>query len=66
MESLNTYNLNKIYLYTEVENIAAQKLFEKVGFKKEGLLREDLIYKGRKIDRFVYGLIVEEYIKKGK
>lgn len=66
MESLNTYNLNKIYLYTEVENIAAQKLFEKVGFKKEGLLKEDLIYKGRKIDRFVYALIIEEYINKGK
>lgn len=58
----NELSLNKIYLYTEIDNISAQKLFEKVGFKKEGLLREDLIYNGRKIDRYVYGLLVQDYI----
>src|SRR5699024_12522468 len=43
------HNLNKVYLYTEVDNIPAQKLFEKVGFKKEGLLKADLIYMGKKV-----------------
>ena len=43
------FNLNKIYLYTEVNNVPAQRLFEKIGFKKEGLLREDIIYNGRKL-----------------
>ena len=65
-EAFNTYNLNKIYLYTEVENISAQKLFERIGFAKEGLLREDLIYNGRKVDRFVYGLLADEYHNKEK
>lgn len=51
-------NLNKLYLYTETGNIPAQKLFEKLGFVKEGLLRCDLIYNGKKIDRYVYGLIL--------
>lgn len=55
--------LNKIYLYTEIGNIAAQKLFEKIGFKKEGLLKNDLICNGRKIDRFVYALLAEEYVR---
>ncbi|MBZ2174091.1 GNAT family N-acetyltransferase [Schnuerera sp. xch1] len=55
--------LNKIYLYTETNNIAAQKLFQKVGFKKEGLLKEDLIYNGRKVDRYTYGLILKDYFK---
>lgn len=64
-EGFNTYNLNKIYLYTEVENTSAQKLFERVGFIKEGLLREDLIQKGRKVDRLLYGLVVAEYLDKG-
>lgn len=54
-------DLNKIYLYTEKANIAAQKLFEKVGFKKEGLLIEDLIYNEKKIDRYVYGLLREDF-----
>ena len=63
-ESFKRYSLNRIYLFTEVENIGAQKLFEKIGFIKEGLLKEDLIYCGRKIDRYIYGLKVEEYINK--
>lgn len=66
MESYYNYNLNKIYLYTEVDNESAQRLFERIGFIKEGLLKQDLIQKGRKVDRFIYGLLVEEYISKGK
>lgn len=62
MKSYEEFGLIKIYLYTEVENIAAQKLFEKVGFEREGLLKNDLFYKGKKIDRYVYGLDVEEYL----
>ena len=65
-ESYHKYKLNKIYLYTEVENKSAQRLFERIGFIKEGLLKEDLIQEGRKIDRFIYGLFVEEYLAKGK
>ncbi|MDG5815668.1 GNAT family protein [Chitinispirillales bacterium ANBcel5] len=61
-ESYNSFGLNKIYLYTEVDNTSAQKLFERIGFIREGLLREDLIKNGRKIDRFAYGLYIEEYI----
>ncbi|MGM0609242.1 MAG: GNAT family N-acetyltransferase [Candidatus Muiribacteriota bacterium] len=62
-ESVYTFNLNKIYLYTEVDNKSAQNLFERIGFIKEGLLREDLIQNGKKIDRFVYGLLVEDYLE---
>ena len=53
--------LNKVYLYTETENINAQRLFERVGFRKEGLLVNDLICNGRKVDRFYYGITFEEY-----
>jgi diamine N-acetyltransferase len=59
-------NLNKIYLYTEVDNISAQKLFENIGFEKEGLLKSDLIHNGKKIDRFIYGLNVESYLSNFK
>lgn len=36
-ESYYNYHLNKIYLYTEVDNLFAQKLFERIGFIKEGV-----------------------------
>ncbi len=55
------FALDYIYLYTETENYQAQKLFERVGFKREGLLKNDLIYNGRKIDRYVYGLDLKNY-----
>lgn len=61
-QGFDRYNLNKIYLYTEVENIDAQRLFESIGFKKEGLLIEDIIYNSKKIDRFVYGLNRKDFI----
>ena len=53
--------LNKIYLYTEVENKSARALFEKVGFKLEGILKDDLIYKGRTIDRCIYSILRKEF-----
>lgn len=53
--------LNKVYLYTEEDNIIAQKLFEKIGFSKEGLLVSDLIYNGREVNRYVYGIVKKGY-----
>lgn len=59
-KSSKELGLQKIYLYTEIKNIPAQKLFEKVGFIKEGLLKNDLIHNGEAIDRYVYGLVIED------
>lgn len=56
----NELHLNKVYLHTEKNNIAAQKLFEKIGFEKEGLLKHDLIYNGKKKDRYIYGIILRK------
>ena len=55
--------LNRVYLFTETENIAAQKLFEKVGFVKEGRLKNDIVSHGRFVDRFAYGSCKEDYQK---
>ncbi|MCQ2516229.1 MAG: GNAT family N-acetyltransferase [Saccharofermentans sp.] len=55
--------LNRIYLFTETENIPAQKLFEKVGFIKEGCVRQDIISHGQFVDRFAYGICRSDYKK---
>lgn len=57
-------NLNKVYLYTEVENIVAQRLFTKLGFHKEGTIKEDLIINNKKKDRYLYAIFRSEWIKK--
>ena len=59
--AFNTLNLNKVYLYTEFDNVNAQRLFEKLGFEKEGLIKDDLIFNGRKVDRFFYGITKQKY-----
>lgn len=56
-----TLGLNKLYLHTEVENIAAQRLFEKVGFVKEGCAIQDLYSRGTFVDRYLYGLTRERW-----
>ena len=53
--------LNRIYLFTEVENVAAQKLFERVGFIREGIIRQDIVSHGEYVDRIAYGLLREDW-----
>ena len=59
--AFNQLDLNKVYLYTEVANITAQRLFERIGFKKEGLLKDDLWVGGKGIDRYFYGICRFDY-----
>ncbi len=61
--AFSTLDLNRIYLFTESENVIAQKLFEKVGFVREGLLHDDIISRGRFIDRYAYGLTKSDYFQ---
>lgn len=53
--------LNKIYLYTETENNAAQRLFESVGFVKEGLIKQDIARGEKYMDRIAYGYLKENW-----
>lgn len=59
--AFQTLGLNRIYLFTEVENETAQKLFERVGFVREGILRQDIISHCRYVDRIAYGFLREDW-----
>ena len=54
-------NLNKIYLVTNDDNIAAYKIYENLGFKLEGLLRNHKWKNNRFVDRKFYGLLKSEW-----
>lgn len=53
--------LNRVYLYTEENNLAAQKLFERIGFQKEGVLKEDVLSHGTFVNRYVMALTLADY-----
>jgi RimJ/RimL family protein N-acetyltransferase len=60
-------NLNRIDLGVYAEHKAAIHSYEKVGFKVEGRLREDLFHEGQFKDRLWMGLLRSEYTNtKGK
>lgn len=50
-------SLHKIYLNTDGENHPAHRLFEKVGFAREGFFVDDMIHRGRYIDRIRYAIL---------
>jgi ribosomal-protein-alanine N-acetyltransferase len=54
-------NLYRIEARTMLDNIASQKLLEKVGFKKEGILRGYRIIRGEPIDVVLYSITRNDY-----
>lgn len=56
-------NLSEVYLYTEVDNIPAQKLFEKCGFMQGGIFRNSAVNHGKSVDRYYYSVSSSEWRK---
>ncbi len=57
-------NLNRIEAFTGSRNIASQRLLERLGFTKEGLLREHYCNKGTIEDSICYSLLRSEFTLK--
>jgi len=56
-------NLHRVYLITDSNNKCAINAFEKSGFIKEGLLRQDCFRNGRYVDSIFMGCLLEDYEK---
>lgn len=52
--------LHRLYFGTHIDNIAMQKVGEKLGFQKEGLLKDAQYKNGKYNDIVCYGLIQQE------
>ncbi len=59
-------NLRKLYTGMIKGNEASKKVFEKVGFKVEGVLREHFYLNGKYYDSYRCGLLRRDYIKRMK
>ena len=53
-------DLNRLELVADVDNLASQRVAEKVGFQKEGIKREGTWIGGRGVDVFAYGLLASD------
>ena len=53
--------LNRVQAETDTRNLASAHVLEKLGFVREGTLREDCVVSGEVSDSWVYGLIRREW-----
>ena len=56
-------NLNRIYLGVTHENKGAIRVYEKAGYKREGVLKEDIYRNSRYYDSVRMGLLRDDYYK---
>jgi len=56
-----TLDLNRVQAETDTRNAASARVLEKLGFVREGTLREDCIVNGEVSDSWVYGLIRSQW-----
>lgn len=48
--------LQEIYLYTEIDNLPAQRLFERCGFVKKERIANSAMNRGKPVDRYLYSI----------
>jgi RimJ/RimL family protein N-acetyltransferase len=51
----------RLQAYTDVRNVGSQKVLEKVGFKKEGIVRKNGFVRGEWKDECLYSFLREEW-----
>jgi ribosomal-protein-alanine N-acetyltransferase len=59
--AFDTLDLNRLQAEADTRNMASARVLEKLGFVREGTLREDCIVNGEVSDSWVYGLLRREW-----
>ena len=59
--AFDTLDLNRVQAETDTRNVASARVLEKLGFVREGTLREDCVVNGDVSDSWVYGLLRREW-----
>lgn len=58
--AFDSLDLNRVQAETDTRNIASARVLEKLGFVREGTMREDCIVNGVTSDSWVFGLLRRE------
>ena len=59
--AFDTLDLNRVQAETDTRNLASARVLEKLGFVREGTMREDCVVDGEVSDSWVYGLLRREW-----
>ncbi|RAG85233.1 GNAT family N-acetyltransferase [Streptacidiphilus pinicola] len=59
--AFDTLDLNRVQAEADTRNIGSARVLEKLGFVREGTLREDCVVNGDVSDSWVYGLLRREW-----
>ncbi|MEU6532756.1 GNAT family protein [Streptomyces sp. NPDC046928] len=59
--AFDTLDLNRVQAEADTRNEASARVLEKLGFVREGTLREDCVVNGVVSDSWVYGLLEREW-----
>ena len=59
--AFETLNLNRVWLHVYEYNERGIRAYEKVGFKREGVLRQDRYHAGRYWDTITMAILREEW-----
>jgi RimJ/RimL family protein N-acetyltransferase len=61
--AVNELGVKRLELLTDPNNLASQRVAEKAGFQREGLLRSSLEYRdGKRRDSFIFSALPEELV----
>ncbi len=55
------YGMHRVRVRMDARNAASARLCERLGFRREGLLRQDWLIKGEWTDTLVYGMLAAEW-----
>ncbi|OAX45442.1 GNAT family N-acetyltransferase [Paenibacillus sp. AD87] len=58
----NTLGVHRIYAKCRPNNKASEKVMQKIGMQREGLMREHWFYKGEYHDSCLYSILAKEYV----
>ncbi|CAN5477657.1 GNAT family protein [soil metagenome] len=59
--AFDTLDLNRVQSETDTRNLASARVLEKLGFEREGTLRENCIVDGEISDSWIYGLLRRQW-----
>lgn len=57
----DTFNINKVWISARTNNPRAIKAYEKVGLKREGLLRQESFFNGQFVDCVRFAILKTEF-----